>query len=418
MPTLEEWEQALSVPRRVHVESSTRLIQQVQQRAAKKDAERQRRGQAIPHRKGSLSEVAAFAPVRVVQIVPAYLLLRLGVVTTPVVENLADICSTWAYIRYLWAFDTTGSPGSDLRLSDAARNVDFHQKGLLSDQIGVGMAAILLGTYLDAPMAVDISIAMADPSWPIDLQYDTEPDYLFFDSSQANLFVVECKGTQTSRANSIDQVRRGAEQVPSLIFTNGKTPPSLVVATCLTKKETRVLIIDPPGSDDSPPGSRNNERVGERRWRVRDDAEFRRSTVLMSEAKILSFAGAYEAAATKVERARIRTGTRPRSLTPDFSFTENEFGTFRGIRQRVGMRDRFNVEVFQGIDTTVYDALLSDEVERTAAAVQNFARLSSRALSDDPEQVQPVRTLREKGSLVVRSAGPDGSLLEIGISPP
>ena len=86
-----------------------------------------------------------------------------------------------------------------LRLSEAARNIDFHQKGLLSDQIGVGMAAILLGTYLHAPFAADVSVAMSDPAWPIDLQYDTSPDYLFFDTPQTSLFVVECKGTQTTR---------------------------------------------------------------------------------------------------------------------------------------------------------------------------------------------------------------------------
>lgn len=417
MPTLDEWEQALSLPRSIRVESSPQLIQEVQERTAKKEAARQKRGQAIPPRKGPLSEVAVFAPEQQVQIIPAYMLLRLGLVTTPVVENLADISSTWAYFRYLWAFDIPTGGSNALRLSDAARNIDFHQKGLLSDQIGVGIAAVLLDKYLNAPQAADVSVAVSDPFWPVDLQYDTSPDYLFFDSSQTNLFIVECKGTQGSRSTSLDQLRRGTEQVPSLVFTDGRTPQSLIVATCLAKNDTTVLVLDPPADDDLPPSDRmHTERIGQRSWRVRDDAGFSRSTRLISESKILSFAGDYEAATAKSERAQIRTRGRFRSLSPEPTFTENEFGRFRGVRQRLGVRDRFDVEVFQGVETTVYEALLSDDPERTTAEMQVFARRSSEG-GRDIEQKQPVRTATEKGSVVVRAAGSDGALLEVRVSP-
>src|SRR5438034_22244 len=119
MPTLQEWEQALTIPRRVRVESSPRLIQQVEQRLLRRDSERQRRGKQIAPRKNFLSGVSFFAPQRDLDIVPLYLLHRLGVVTTPAVENLADICSWWAYFRYLWAFEipSLGVTGSPLRLS-------------------------------------------------------------------------------------------------------------------------------------------------------------------------------------------------------------------------------------------------------------------------------------------------------------
>ena len=122
MPTLEEWEQALSRPRLVRVESSQGLLQEVRQRHSKKDAKRQQNGQAIPPRKDNIKVVPAFDPTLDVPVIPAYLLHRLGVVTTP--ENLADICSTWAYFRYLWAFDIpfAGEASPTLRLSDAARS--------------------------------------------------------------------------------------------------------------------------------------------------------------------------------------------------------------------------------------------------------------------------------------------------------
>jgi hypothetical protein len=417
MPTLEEWEQALAAPRRVHVESSPGLLQEVQKRSARNDAKRQQGGKAIPARKNTLSVVAAFAPERVLEVIPAYILHRLGVVTTPAVENLADICSTWAYIRYLWAFDipAPGSVNAVLRLSNAAKNIDSHQKGLLSDQIGVGMSAFLLGAYLNAPLAADVSVAMEDPGWPIDLQYDTSPDYLFFDSTQTNLFIVECKGTQTSRDYCLDQLCRGIEQVPSLTFTDGRTPPSLVVATLLTTEGTWILLVDPPGDDGPPEHLARPERVGQREWKVRNDAEFSQATRLISEAKVLSFAGAYQAAASKLEGAHIRTTRAPGSLAPEPTFTENEFGRFRGVRQRVSLKDRFNIDVFQALDTSVYDALLSDDSARTAETLRSF---QSRSALVTTEGVQRVLTRRENDTVVVKSAGPDGSLLEVRISPP
>jgi hypothetical protein len=419
MPTLQEWEQALATPRRVHVESSPSLIQEVQQRHVKKDTERQQSGKAIPPRKNALSEVGAFAPEKELYVVPAYMLHRLGVVTTPAIENLADICSTWAYFRYLWAFDIPpqGSVNAILRLSDAAKHIDFHQKGLLSDQIGVGMAAWLLGTHLNAPLAADVSVAMDDPVWPINLQYDASPDYLFFDATQTNLFVVECKGTQASRSASLDQLRRGTEQVPSLTFTNGRTPPSLVIATYLSTHGTQILLIDPP--NDNLPNDRPEkpERVGQREWKVRSDEEFSHATRLISEAKVLSFAGADQVATNKLERAHTRVARTPRSVPREIVFAENEFGKFRGVRQRVGLKDRFNVDVFQALDSTVYDALLSEDPVRTEEELRSF-RSRSAGASINVERSQPVLTTFENGALVVRSAGPDGSLLEVRVSAP
>jgi hypothetical protein len=419
MPTLEEWQQALAAPRRVVVESSSSLVEEVRQQHKKKDAKRQEAGQPIPPRKDTLAVVPVFSPEKSVDIIPAYMLNRLGVVTTPAIENLADICSTWAYFRYLWAFEIPPTIGTTplLRLSQAAREIDFHQKGLLSDQIGVGMAAVLLGMYLNAPLAADVAVAMNDPAWPIELQYDTSPDYLFFNPTQTNLFIVECKGTQTTRASSLDQLRRGTEQVPSLTFTDGRKPPSLVVATCLSKSGTRVLVIDPP-EDDQPKNLERTERVTQREWRVRDDVEFARATRLISEAKVLSFAGADEAAASKIERVHKRILSRPRTEPREIEVRENEFGMFRGVRQRVGMRDRFNIDVFQALDTAVLKGILSEEPEQTDEQMREFQHRLSVISEEKAEVLQPVIATQQKGALVVRTAGPDGSLLEVRVTPP
>ena len=298
-----------------------------------------------------------------------------------------------------------------LRLSDEARNIDFHQKGLLSDRIGVGMAATLLGSYLNAPLAADVSVAMHDPTWPIDVQGDASPDYLFFDESQTNLFVVECKGTQTTRYSSIDQLRRGTEQVPSVVFTDGRRPPSLVIATYLAKSGTRVLILDPPGDD--PGNERPSRRItGQREWTIEHSDRFTYSTRAISEAKLLSFAGAVDIAATKLKRAEVSFAT-PRTVPPELETTDNEFGVFRGIRQRVGMRDRLNVEVFQALDLGVFKALQSDDLEELTAQV---ARYRKPVGSSDDQQT--VVSNFEGGVLDVKSVGPDGSLLEIRVSEP
>jgi hypothetical protein len=418
MPTLEEWEQALVTPRRVSVESSTELVAEVEKRHIDKDAKRNAAAQAIPPRKATLAPVEEFAPELVIEITPAHLLHRLGVATTPPVENLADICSTWAYLRYLWAFEvpSVGTTNPPLRLSASARDIDFHQKGLLSDQIGVGMAASLLGEYLNAPLPVDVSVAMDDPAWPVVQQYDASPDYIFFNSSQARLFIVECKGTQTSRSNALEQLRRGTEQVPSLTFTDRPNPPSLVVATYLSRSGTRVFIIDPPEGDD-PEEPKKLERVSQRDWKVRNSAEFGRAARLISEAKLLNYVGAVQIATSKVERAHTRLKQRPTILERDLTTTENEFGTFRGTRQRVGLQDRFDIEVFQGLDMGVLDAIVAEESARADEQLRTF-QVRTRATGDNARRGQAVVNAREHGGIVVRSAGPDGSLFEIRVTPP
>jgi hypothetical protein len=198
--------------------------------------------------------------------------------------------------------------------------------------------------------------------------------------------------------------------VPSLTFNDGRTPPSLVIATCLSRRGTRILLIDPPGEDDTSKHPEKPERVGPREWKVRNDAEFGRATRLISEAKVLSFAGAYQAAASKLERAHTRIPRTPRSAPREPEIAENEFGMFTGIRQRVGLKDRFNIDVFQALDTNVYHTLLSEEPARTDEQLRIF--------QERVERTQSVLTTHENGAVVVRTAAPDGTLLEVRVSPP
>lgn len=189
-----------------------------------------------------------------------------------------------------------------------------------------------------------------------------------------------------------------------------------MVATYLSSTGTRVFVIDPPGDDD-PEDPRKFERVSQREWKVRNDAEFGQATRLISEAKMLTFAGAVEPATEKFERVRTRRRESPTITPRGLATTENEFGTFRGLQQRVGMRDRFDIEVFQGLDVGVFDALVAEEPERTDEQLRRF-QAKTRPMLGDANRGQPVLSAREHEGLVVRSAGPDGSLLQIRVTPP
>ncbi len=418
MPTLDEWQNALVVPRRVIVESSAALVQEIEQRHQEEDQKRLGKGAKIPDRKGTITAVPAFAPTREIQVIPAYLLHRLGVVTTPPVENLADICSTWAAIRYLWAFalPEVGEQDPKLRLSNEARKVDFHQKALLSDEIGVAMAALLLGNYFQAPQALDVQVAMDEDNWNIGLQSKSSPDYLFFDSTQANLYIVECKGTQSSRSESLNQLRRGTEQVKSLLFLDRNTPPSLIVATCLSGTETRVLLLDPPGEEDQHRQKEKPERLSDREWMIKDTGEFVRTNRLLAQAKVLSFAGADDVASEKLEQSFARF-ERPRNRARrQTQIVETEFGEFTGFRQLFGFKDRTGVEIFQGVERGVFRSMLNDDPLQTEAEVQSLRERAARQTGTAIDQ--SVSTRRDDGELFVQSAGPDGTILQMRITTP
>lgn len=412
MPTLDEWERALATPRSVRIESSDVLIAEVHERHALRDYRLQQAGKPVPPRKTALTKVGQFAPERQIEVVPLHLLHRLGVVTTPPIQNLADICSTWAYFRYLWAFEIPPAGTlTPLRLSSDARSIDFHQKSLLSDQIGVGMAALLASECLGAPLAADVSLAVGDPTWPVKVDDGPSPDYLFFNETRSNIFVVECKGTQTSRWNALEQLRRGTEQVPAVTFTDGRpSPPALVVATCLSATGTEILVIDPPG-DDNPERGEKPKRVGPRDWVVEKAESFDYTVSVLAQARLLSFAGADERAEVKlagidVPRKRIRRPLR------QLHVEENTFGKFHGTSGQMGFRDGSAIDVFQGLDSEIYEALIQDEPARTAETLKRFREKES---SMDLDGRQSVRTSMESDGLVVRSLAPDGSLLQVRV---
>jgi hypothetical protein len=240
VPTLDEWRQALAVPRTLTVQSSQALVAAVDRLRLAKNRDRRAKGQVVPLSKRNVAPLPRFEPETEIPIAPIRILHRLGVVTTPPIENLVDVCSWWASLRYAWAFQLPdGGPNPVLRLSTEARAIDFHQKGLLSDHIGVGVAATLLED-LGCPLSIDVSIAADGAHWPFQIEDDEpSPDYLFFNEDRTSIYIVECKGTQTTRSTALQQLRRGLEQLASITFEDQPTPLGWLLPPCSIRRVPR-----------------------------------------------------------------------------------------------------------------------------------------------------------------------------------
>lgn len=405
MPSAEQWRDALLVPRELTIESSSELLSAIR--------DKQIRKKTMSRAKRSLTAVDQFEPSLKVSVAPIQLLHRLGIVTTPIIPNLTDICSTWAYIRYLWAFEMpNGKPKERLRLSAAALDIDFHQKGLMSDQIGVGMAALIMEQYFNAPHAADVSIVAKERILPVELAGGASPDYLFSNATGSEFYVVECKGTRCSRNVAVDQLRRGTEQVPSLRFNDSRPPPTaLVIATRLTGRQTEVLVVDPPQDEnENEPG--DQVLAAAKDWAIRDPQEFKRVVEITSQLKTLGYAAADEIGQDIATRELPRLGatwqTTPRETVP----RDNDFGDFLGIEQTLPFPDRVRVRVFQGIARDVLRAV-KERDHQAAMAAQDELHASVRKVSRTSDHRSGLKETETTDGFGVASVSSDGTILEI-----
>ena len=155
MPTVQEWEQALTRPCNLQIESSDALCREV---TAAQQHHNARRTPAVACKAVTPWPTAGTQPV---SIKPIEMLQALGKITTPPITELIDRSSTWAEIRYIWAFrpDFRGARPSTLRLNPTVKSLDFHQKTLLSDEFGVGLAAHFMEVRGGASNGVDVFVA-------------------------------------------------------------------------------------------------------------------------------------------------------------------------------------------------------------------------------------------------------------------
>lgn len=341
----------------VTVDSSQELLNDVAAEVTARTQSLASKNKAIPPFKAA-TRVAQFDGLQW-NVRPVALLHKIGRMTTPKgLGNMAKLSASWATRRYFWTIAEALPNNQNLRLSDDALQLDFHQKGLLSDEFGVGMAGLFMEQQFGAPECMDISLALRDEllGQQMEASGRTRPDYLMWNSQpQPTFFVIECKGTQSGRSESLNQLRRGLEQVPSIDFVDpARHGGSFVIATSLSESSTTLFLIDPPAGDDERSkrqfrGDRVSERTSERRWRITDLDAFERRNRVARAAQVLQWAGQNSRA------LRIADQLEPlerADATPDVPMVRREIAgsEFRG--QRVSLFPELNSElhVFMGVD--------------------------------------------------------------------
>ncbi|MDX2024307.1 MAG: hypothetical protein SF187_28960 [Deltaproteobacteria bacterium] len=398
MPSTQQWLDALIVPRRVRVDSSVGLAKKVAGMGVSKSF------------KGTPKKAVALPsdtfPNRV-HVRPAELLYYVAKATLPQIENLCDLSSTSALLRYIWAFEPKPSV-HNLKLSKEALGIDFHQKMVMSDEIGCGMGCLFVERYLRACNPVPISMALADSAnaFGISKKYSTSPDFIFAEPRPDGRYVVlECKGSRSGRANSERQLRRGLEQVPSIVFSSPPAPLAVVMATSLSKERTEVLVLDPEG----------------RPTHVRDRTEFATTVSALGRESLIRFAGAIGLARRK---ARERESKQPDfglefegPLSPPAEKPSPMGIPLVGFRQSAQIGD-VRVELFRGISTAQFRALETDDIERSrAAANQLFGAASALRRGEEfPGPVVVARGSGEREQGIVSVVGPDGTAVLIEAS--
>jgi hypothetical protein len=319
------------------------------------------------------------------------MLQALGKITTPPITELIDLSCTWAEIRYIWAFrpDFRGARPSALKLNTTVKSLDFHQKTLLSDEFGVGLAAHFMEARCGAWNAVDIFVAKRSGQIvPRGSATRSLPDYLFQGPQAGQFFIVECKGTQSSRATAIGQLRRGTEQVRTVDVVGATSITRLVIGAWL-QRAISLLVVDPEDEYDGEPGARTLAR-----WNPREAA-------LFADAKRMTYIG---------DRYGASQVVRP-YLREDVAADEHPLAVhvirqthYRGSEWRADMPDGRRLRVFRGLDEGLHEHLRRAKPDERGGAA--FARR---------EQL-PVESEGDNTRALVRSFSRDGFVLEIEVT--
>lgn len=333
----------------IEIDSSQDLISNIKKR------QRTRRQQGYSGSEKSPVAVKKFAKPKLARMRPLDLLHAIGRITTPIMPNLVDLSATWAIYRYVWAFSQS-SPR--LSLSQTATEIDFHQKGLLSDEIGIGTAYWLMVNYFGVttpPIDVDVALRNERAARVIGIPpvaqaggQSSMPDYIFA-LPGGEYAVIECKGTQSSRSSALDQIRRGLEQVPSIIFPGRRKAREFVISTLITDKQTEVRIVDPP----------ENSKDVQNQFIVRNQRQFDDLIRRFQAANILSYAGA-EGRAANV--AGFNVGTDHfRQEPPEMIHVGQVNTTFRGYSFTFPFRGQIGpqISVFCGVADDIFEYIIS-----------------------------------------------------------
>ncbi|MFG1716097.1 hypothetical protein [Micromonospora sp. WMMA1947] len=196
---------------------------------------------------------------------PAQVLHELGVATTFLTASpLAQVARHWAHVRYCATLDVRDG---HLALSQHAGNVVHHHKVAQSEQLGIGLALVVAKEVLRRQYprwdfhAVDAEVALKagflDGVGEVATTPRTtkRPDYILLGHHRSGrrngmkIVVLECKGTHQSPGFAHGQLARAAVQVDAL-RVGGRSQPSLMVASYLSRTRITSYVLDPPGDDE------------------------------------------------------------------------------------------------------------------------------------------------------------------------
>ena len=351
----------------INVDSSQKLLDDVAAEVAARSQDLQNKNKPVPPFKPA-TRIAAHDGMQW-QVRPVALLHKIGRMTTPSgLGNMAKLSASWATRRYFWAIAEPIPNNQKLRLSDDALGLDFHQKGLLSDEFGIGMAGLFMEQNLGAAESMDISLALRDElmAQQIAASGRTQPDYLMWNTqTHPTYFVIECKGTQSGRSESMNQLRRGLEQVPSIEFVDpARHGGSFVIATCLSATGTTLFLIDPPNRENEKSkcqftGDEVSERAGERRWKITNVEAFEKRNRIAKAAQILQWAGQNRQALDAAEQLEpFKRTVEP----PDVPMVTREIGgvEFRGQSVNLFPELSADLHVFMGVERELLSAAEED----------------------------------------------------------
>ena len=358
-------EERLNLSLRVRVLATRQAARQVVNRARAKNISGGKR-------------VKVYQPVATRQefiVRPIDLLWKIGRLTTPAGRNFTKLSSSWATLRYFWAIGSR-SRGStlDMCLTNDARNMDFHQKTLMSEEIGVGLAGLFVDRCLGAGRFVHTSAAVTKSTrfgklW---IKGKKSPDYIMW-GPDTPYFIVECKGSMTyAKTETITQLAKGTAQVKSLRFRDKDRFETLVIGSHLGRLRTTLYVIDPPARDKS--RSSENEADSFLRhlpsnvFEIQDSAAFSRQVELVERSQLMNWAGWYDEASRLAKDAGLRESLQE-SILPQSAPEVRDLKVARYIGISANAFPEIPGEswrVFRGVDER-----LLDRVEKNVGTISD-----------------------------------------------
>lgn len=170
----------------------------------------------------------------------------------PPVRHGFHLSDLHAWVRYFSAFDST----ADLRLRPEWKDIDTHQKMVLSDELGMGLTTQLLAEELGVKNFVD-TIHYLKVVNPTAFRYvrrarrgpAKSPDFIGIDTS-SRFYVIECKGTQSSRYALRKSMSKGVAQKTNITTSPGSIIHAalvvgLFIPQSISRENALIHIMDP-----------------------------------------------------------------------------------------------------------------------------------------------------------------------------